>query len=186
MKSEQPSLTPIVVGLILLAGINTLPAKGDRQEGKVEGYNAIQETPIANHRVALAQKGKPINLIQPNNQRADKDYALALSTANRFLSAWRDRDTDKGLPLLSSRLRKQRSTDELLNYISGTSNPYHTAYEVGRGQRLRDGRYAFEVKLYECVTFPKECFKDSYTSRIVVVEESKGNGYWLVDELPKK
>ena len=63
----------------------------------------------------------------------DEDYVLALSTANKFLSAWQTRDQAAGLSLLSSSLRSRDSEDELRLYISGLSNPYHASFELGPG-----------------------------------------------------
>ena len=114
----------------------------------------------------------------------DEDYVLALSTANKFLSAWQTRDQPAGLSLLSSSLRGGESEDELRRYISGLSNPYHASFEIGPGKRLPDGRFAFEVRLYEHYRGQQiqERHLRPRPSRLVLAQISPED--WLVDELP--
>ncbi|MDA2931462.1 hypothetical protein MYX84_16205 [Acidobacteria bacterium AH-259-O06] len=114
----------------------------------------------------------------------DQDYVLALSTANKFLSAWQTRDQAAGLSLLSPSLRSRDSEDELRLYISGLSNPYHASFEIGPGEQLPDGRFAFEVRLYEHYRGQRiqERRLRPTPSRIVLIQI--GPEDWLVDQLP--
>ena len=120
------------------------------------------------------------------------DYVRALFTADKFLDDWKTRNTQEGLALLSSALKSKKSNEELSSYISGTSSPSHAAFEINSGRRLPDGRYAFEVKLYDyyyAATPESQESKCPESSRIVLVKsevsESKFRvGSWLVDQLP--
>src|SRR5437868_13378646 len=75
----------------------------------------------------------------PSRRMVDQDYVLALAAADRFLCAWRLRDQDAGLALVSDRLKRRRGEKELRSYLSGLSNPHHAAFEVSAGRRLKDG-----------------------------------------------
>lgn len=110
------------------------------------------------------------------------DYVLALSAADRFLGAWQWRDQEKGLSLLSPRLRKSRSEDDLRMYISGISNPHHQAFEIGAGWRLKDGRYSFAVRLYEHYTAQKKLGPKPPLQTLVVVKTAPAE--WKVDRPP--
>ena len=125
---------------------------------------------------------------------ANVDYVRSLFAADKFLYAWKTRNTQEGLALVSPLLRSKKSEDELFNYISGTSSPSHAAFEVSSGKRLPDGRYSFDVKLYEyyyAATPEKQSWScPPKLSRIVlsksgVVDSKFRVGTWLVDELPQ-
>ena len=92
--------------------------------------------------------------------------------------------TCERLSLLSSSLRGGESEDELRRYISGLSNPYHASFEIGPGKRLPDGRFAFEVRLYEHYRGQQiqERRLRPRPSRLVLAQISPED--WLVDELP--
>ena len=107
-------------------------------------------------------------------------YALALSAADQFLTAWQFRRQDDGLALISDSVKQKNSEEDLRTYISGLSNPHHESFEICCGDRLKDGRFSFDVTLYEDVTGDNTC--SSRSAKIIVVEESKG--VWLVDSLP--
>lgn len=83
------------------------------------------------------------------------DYVKAMSVVDEFLSAWRNRAGDKGIPLLSPTLRRKYSNEYLLKYIAGLSNPHHEAFEVYNGRRLSAARYAFTVRLYDIYSHSK-------------------------------
>lgn len=109
-------------------------------------------------------------------------YVSALSIANQFLEAWRTRDLEQGLSVLSSTLRSSKSEDEWFILIVGTSNPHHQAYEIGPGRTLPQGRFAFDVWLYEQYTGqgkdePLERPKPS----TLILKQSKDAG-WVIDE----
>jgi len=113
----------------------------------------------------------------------DTDYVLALSAADRFLTAWRNRDQDVGLALLSSRLVKSKGEQHWRNEISGMSNPHHEAYEISGGRRLGDGRFAFDVWVHAHYTgFRVEPVRKSKPSRIILMRVAPEE--WKVDEVP--
>jgi hypothetical protein len=78
----------------------------------------------------------------------ERDYVVALATANDFLHAWQIRDQETGLLLLTDRL-KQRTTEQALIsfFLTGTSQ--RQGYEIGRGKKLAPGRYQFPVSLLQ-------------------------------------
>ena len=121
--------------------------------------------------------------VQPQSEfTIDQNYVLALSTANGFLCAWRRREQEAGLALLSPSLRSRHSEEEVRMWISGISNPHHEAFEIGRGKRLRDGRYSFEVRLYEQYTGAK--YRQKRRKATSIVLSMSMDGEWLVDRLP--
>ncbi len=134
-----------------------------------------------------AQISKPVFTVAIN-----ADYVRALFTADKFLSAWKTRNVAEGLTLVSGAIKGKISHDDLSAYISGTSSPSHAAFEVKSGKKLADGRYAFDVKLYEYLysaTPESQAWKCPQSSRIVIVKIGVDNpkfrvGNWLVDELP--
>jgi hypothetical protein len=113
----------------------------------------------------------------------DRNYILALSATNRFLNAWRMRDQDAGLSMLSGRV-KQQPLDNLRSYISGLSSPHHEAFEIFNGRSLPGGRFAFDVRLYEYYKDQDDSAEVPKPSRIVLVKNSAQE--WLVDELPEE
>ena len=131
----------------------------------------------------LLGMNSPALLAQRRGGFVDQEYIFALSAANRFLSAWLYQDTTEGLALMSRSLRASYSTNELRTYLIGFSNPSHGAFEVGRGNRLRDGRFSFDVILYE-VQWGKRIKsrrRRPNVSKIVMVQIGS---VWLVDQLP--
>ncbi|WYL98369.1 MAG: hypothetical protein HEQ19_01325 [Gloeotrichia echinulata CP02] len=134
-----------------------------------------------------AQIARPVSTVPVN-----ADYVRALFTADKFLSAWKTRNVKEGLTLVSSGLKGKISNDDLSAYISGTSSPSHAAFEVKSGKKLADGRYAFDVKLYEYLysAIPEsQTWKCPQSSRIVLVKIGVDDpkfrvGNWLVDQLP--
>ena len=122
----------------------------------------------------------------PENEPAtsiDRDYVLALSAANRFLAAWRSRDQDAALPMLSSRLITSKGEKYWREKISGISNPHHEAYEISGGRRLEDGRFAFHVWLHTHYTgFSLEPVRKSKPGRIILIKVAAEQ--WKVDDVP--
>ncbi len=121
------------------------------------------------------------------------DYVNSLSRANLFLVAWKERNVEKGLTLISPELKRKMSEEDLKTYLSGTPNPSDAAFEVNSGKRQPDGRYAFEVKSYEYLysTPPEsQSWKCPKSTKIVLVKVGNVEsptikmGNWLVDELP--
>ena len=116
--------------------------------------------------------------------QVDADYVLALSTANRFLEAWRIRDQDAGLALLSPRLRKSQAEDEWRMAISGCSNPHHQSYEITGGRRLPDGRIQFDVWLHDHYTGQRYgASPRNAAEHIILIELEREQ--WRVDDTPQ-
>jgi hypothetical protein len=112
---------------------------------------------------------------------ASADLLDALRTANEFLLAWAFRDADRGVPLISGRLRAQVGDDSWLRqFVVGLSNPHHHAFEIGPGQKQGVSRYVFRVTLYELYT--GEPRGTAYPGAIELAREG---GVWRVDRLPR-
>jgi len=101
---------------------------------------------------AMASCSKSPSSIVTSQVYINTDYICALSAANEFLSAWRARHRDKGIAPLSPRLLQTKGEQWWRDEISGISNPHHEAYEICNGHRLPDGRFVFDVRLYEHYT----------------------------------
>jgi len=111
------------------------------------------------------------------------NYIHGLETANAFLWAWSNRDSETGLKLISknllSRLKKQNKEDWFRDYMTGLSNPHHSSFEIGKGKTINSKRVTFPVTLYEYYTGEPMAFK--YSSKIELVREGD---LWRVDVLP--
>lgn len=120
------------------------------------------------------------------------DYVRALFTADKFLSAWKNRNVEAGLALLSPEVKNKLPNDQLASYISGTSSPSHAAFEIKSGRRIANNRYTFEVKLYEYLhsaTPESQTWNCPQSAKIILVKIGVDNpkfrvGNWLVNELP--
>ena len=137
------------------------------------------------------------SVVRQDTPLIDDEYVQALEAANKYCEAWRWRNQDKGLAILSPRLLKSETEDFWRLVISGLSNPHHVSYEVTNGRRLRDGRYLFDVWFYELYTgetwrqiasgevlLPEKKLK---AERIIVVKTGQdkwGEDVWKVDEAP--
>ena len=93
----------------------------------------------------LAAKSK--SAVRASSPAFDADYISALATANRFLNAWETRDHETCLLLLTGAAKHQVSEDSLHTFINATPDT-RKAYEVGRGRKLKPGRYSFPVALF--------------------------------------
>ncbi|MBD2384816.1 hypothetical protein [Cylindrospermum sp. FACHB-282] len=135
-------------------------------------------------------QAQPVTPISTTSINAD--YVRALFTADKFLSAWKNRSVEAGIALLSPEVKKKVSNDELVNYISGTSSPSHAAFEIKSGRKIANNRYAFEVKLYEYLysaTPEAQTWDCPQSAKIILVKTGVDNpkfrvGNWLVNELP--
>jgi len=101
--------------------------------------------------VAVARGSGLATDLAPCPDAPSADYLFALDVADRFLGAWSFREQDKGLALISQSLRKRVGDEPLRDYISGLSNPAHTAFTVGCGKQNQKGAQSFEFPaiLYE-------------------------------------
>lgn len=101
----------------------------------------------------------------------DRDYVSALGTANRFLQAWQAQDHESGLLMLTDNAKKLTS-EEKLEQLFSSGTP--AGFEIGRGKRLKDGRYNFPVTLF--------VHSRPRTSQIIVIKSGKDD--WAVDKAP--
>ncbi len=109
---------------------------------------------------------------------SDADYVSALATANRFLYAWQVHDEETGVLLLSEAAKKNSSEEKVDAFF--TIAPVAT-YEIGRGMKLKPGRYSFPLALY---TFDRgtEAHCHPRHSHLSVVKTGKED--WAIDTLP--
>ena len=107
---------------------------------------------------------------------ADSNYLAGLSAANRFLAAWQSNDQAAALPLITTRAKQQTTEEGVDKLFSGSSA---RAFEITRGQALRQGRYEFSIVLLQADESgrTRRRFAD-----IIVVNTGKND--WAVDKLP--
>jgi len=121
---------------------------------------------------------------QKNEIKVDKNYLLALHTANNFLMAWLNRDDAKGAALLTDNAKKAVSAEDIKMFFSGLSNPHHQGFEIIGHENADENTVTFHVWLYEYYSGetpePAERPKP-YTIDVVKVDADT----WLVNHLPK-
>lgn len=119
--------------------------------------------------------------IEKKEQLPPASYLQALRTANAFLWAWVDRDSDIGLRLLSDHLRAEIKDESWLRqFVEGLSNPHHQAFEIDRGRARSGNQYSFPVTLYEYYTGEQEGAE--YRSTLLVIKQGDT---WRVGQLPR-
>jgi hypothetical protein len=109
---------------------------------------------------------------------AERDYVVALATANRFLQAWHSHDQETGLLLLSDSAKQHTSADKLEAFFVAD---WRTAYEIGRGQKIKAGRYTFPVSLFEA-SAGQERRTRLRSFQLIVTRTGKDD--WAIDKLP--
>jgi hypothetical protein len=123
---------------------------------------------------------------QPTRAMPAASYIQAVRVADLFLAAWARRDVDAGLALMSSALLGAEHNDRvdlsggLKQYMSGTSNPHHEAFEIGRGAPVGGDRFAFPVRLFELYLGEPT---GTVCSDTLEVEREEGD--WRIDRLPR-
>jgi hypothetical protein len=111
----------------------------------------------------------------------ERDYVVALATANDFLHAWQVRDQETALLLLTDRLKQRTSEPALISFfVSGASQ--RQGYEIGRGKKLAPGRYQFPVSLLQERAVATSKRMRAPASVLVVIREGKND--WAIDQLP--
>jgi hypothetical protein len=115
---------------------------------------------------------------KPRTQAAlNPEYVAALSAADRFLQAWQSNDTENGVALLTSGAKNVATTDGIDRFFS---NPAPSAYEIGRGKLVKQGRYEFPVVLVLSASDRSRVRRRFST----VVMVNTGSNDWAVDKLP--
>lgn len=84
--------------------------------------------------------------------QVDRDYLLALNTADEFLHAWLKRDWMKGPKYLTLDFRERVGEQAVKSFFSGLSNPHHQGYEIVGTERVASSVVRFHVRLYEYYT----------------------------------
>jgi len=108
----------------------------------------------------------------------DPDYGSALAAANHFLHAWQSEDHETSLIMLTDAAKKQTSEEGLRGFFSGGPR---TAFEIGRGSKLKPGRYVFPITLFALDPDLSRSVHPHYT-RIIVTRTGKDE--WAIDKLP--
>ena len=103
-------------------------------------------------------------------------YVSALAVVNHFLRAWQTGDIETGIMLMSDAARHQSSEEQLRDYFSA---PTQRGFEIGRGSKIRAGRYSFVIALVEETDDHRIRRKQS-----TIVISSTGKQDWAVDTLP--
>jgi hypothetical protein len=111
----------------------------------------------------------------------DRDYIVALATANDFLHAWQIRDQETGLLLLTDRLKQHTSEEALVSFFL-TAPSQRQGYEIGRGKKLAPGRYQFPVSLLQERASASSKRTRAPVSVLVVIRAGKND--WAIDQLP--
>ena len=127
------------------------------------------------------QPGPPPST-QPAQTAYNDQYVGALAVAGDFCQAWQHQDEAAGRELLSQRFLRRYPDRQIRDALVGTTNPRHAAYEIAGGQRLGEGRYAFDVKLFYAFSGGHGDRLELARERIVAVRQA--DGLWKVDQFP--
>ena len=111
----------------------------------------------------------------------DPNYVEALGAANHFLQAWERGDHEAGLVLMTDEAKRHTSEGRLQNFFSQQLG-HVLAFEIGRGAKLRAGRYSFPVVLFVSGGLPDRKSERPRYSTVVVVRSGKDD--WAIDKLP--
>jgi hypothetical protein len=109
----------------------------------------------------------------------DSDYICALAAANHFLQAWQMHDQETAVLLLTNAAKQHSSEDRLDSFFASDSQ---TAYEIGRGRRLKTGRYLFPITIFAGA--PSTLSGSSRPHHLQLIVTRTENGEWGVDKLP--
>jgi hypothetical protein len=118
------------------------------------------------------------NKHSPFRTAPDRGYASALAAANRFLQAWQNQDHETGLLMLTDAAKQNSSEGRMETFFSSGSD---SAYEIARGKRLTDGRYAFPVTLFP---YHPDANKPDQPQKSEIVLVRAGKDEWAIDKLP--
>ena len=127
------------------------------------------------------QTGPPPST-QPAQTDYNDQYVAALAVAGDFCQAWQHHDESAGRALLSQRFLRSYADRQIRDALAGAGNPRHAAYEIAGGERLGEGRYGFDVKLFYAFAGGHSDKLELARERIVVVRQAAGS--WKVDRFP--
>jgi len=151
-----------------------------------EMQTAVRPLILACLAAACAQYGceqaGPPPATQPAQNEYNDQYVAALAAASDFCQAWQHRDEAAGRALLSRGFLRRYPDRQIRDAIVGAANPRHAAYEITGGERLGEGRYGFDVKLFYAFSGAHGDRLELARRRIVVVRQQ--DGLWKVDKFP--
>lgn len=148
------------------------------------GTQAPSETQASSE--SAEQPPAPVGTSAPEGIRdikVDKGYLIALDTIDSFLESWRLRNPEQGISLLTDNARNSVSSDQLIMFFTGLSNPHHQGYEVTGADRINDNTVRFYVWIYEYYTgeSPEPMGRPNPYYVDVV---NAGGDKWLVNNFP--
>jgi hypothetical protein len=109
---------------------------------------------------------------------SDSDYISALAAANHFLQAWQMHDQETAVLLLTNAAKQHCSEERLDSFFASDSQ---AAYEIGRGKRLKTGRYLFPVTIFAGAHSTLSGSSRPHHTKVIVTRT--GNGEWGMDKL---
>jgi hypothetical protein len=109
----------------------------------------------------------------------DSDYISALAAANHFLQAWQMHDEETAVLLLTNAAKQHCSEERLDSFFASDSQ---AAYEIGRGKRLKTGRFLFPVTILAGAHSTLSGSSRPHHTKLIVTRTE--NGEWGVDKLP--
>jgi hypothetical protein len=109
----------------------------------------------------------------------DSDYTSALAAANHFLQAWQMHDQETAVLLLTNAAKQHCSEDRLDSFFASDSQ---AAYEIGRGKKLKTGRYLFPIAIFAGAIRTLSGSSRPHHTNLIVTRT--GNREWGVDKLP--
>ena len=101
----------------------------------------------------------------------DPDYLSALATADQFLFAWQSGERGTAVIMPASDTKHEMSREKLRKLLDSGSG---AAYELGRGRKLRAGRYSFPVALFQAAPGGPPHSSHPYYPEIIVTTSGKG------------
>lgn len=117
--------------------------------------------------------------------QVDRDYLLALNTADEFLHAWLKRDWLQGPKYLTANLRERAGEQGVKSFFSGVSNPHHQGYEIVSAERVSPNLMRFHVWLYEYYTDSSPP-PEQRPPTLDLYLEKVSEWSWKVKDFPKK
>ena len=113
------------------------------------------------------------------------DYLRAVSTIDKFLSAWQNNDAKAGIALLTPYAKKDKTAAQLTTYFASNNNPAHAGYEVVGFQAIGGNAFEFHVWMYGTVPGlygPGNTWSRPQPETVTVIREKRT---WYVNNLPR-
>lgn len=110
------------------------------------------------------------------------DYMDALAVMNKFWLAWQEQDSEAARIYMTRRLIRQHSDQQIVDYLAGSGNPHHVAFEVLEGKQIEPGRFEFKVRLFFKFTGRLDNRIETPVEQAVIIRDKRGK--WMIDDLP--